>query len=84
MHETVTRWSVEIFLSESDGRSHAQARLLTGVQPPLTATGEATLSPHDVIDVPEIGFELAAARALRSLADLLLAVGDEDVEAITD
>lgn len=84
MHETVTRWSVEIFLSESDGRSHAQARLITGVQPPLTATGEATLSSHDVIDVPEIGFELAAARALRSLADLLLAAADEDVEAITD
>jgi hypothetical protein len=84
MSETVTRWSVEIFLRETDGRSHAQARLLTGLQPPLTATGDATVSPHDPLDVPEIGFELATARALRSLADKLLSVGDEDLAGIGD
>ena len=79
MSETVTRWSVEIFLSETDGRSHAHARLLSGVEPPLTATGEARLSEHDHLDVPEIGFELATARALRSLAAKLLTLGNEDV-----
>jgi len=79
MSETVTRWSVEIFLSEVDGRSHAHARLLSGLEPPLAATGDATLSEHDELDVPEIGFELATARALRSLADKLLTIGDEDV-----
>lgn len=84
MNETVTRWSVEIFLSETDGRSHAQARLLSGVQPPLTGTGVATLSEQDTLDVPEIGFELATARALRSLADQLLSVGNDDVAELAD
>jgi hypothetical protein len=84
MSATVTRWSVEIFLSETDGRSHAEARLLTGLQPPLATTGDATLSPQDLHDVPEIGFELATARALRSLADKLLSIGDEDVTGMSE
>jgi len=84
MNETVMRWSVEIFLSETDGRSRAQVLLLSGLQPPLTATGDAVLSPHDRLDVPEIGFELATARALRSLADKLLSIGDEDVAEVSD
>jgi hypothetical protein len=83
MNETVTRWSVEIFLSEIDGHTHAQARLASGLEPPLTAVGSATLSGHDVLDVAEVGFELATARALRSLADELLTVANEDVSALT-
>ena len=82
MNQTVTRWSVEIFLSEIDGHSHAEARLVSGARTPLTATGSATLSERDPLDVPEIGYELATARALRSLADKLLRTAAEDVEAI--
>ena len=82
MNQTATRWSVEIFLSEIDGHSHAEARLISGAKTPLTATGTATLSERDPLDVPEIGFELATARALRSLADKLLRTAAEDVEAI--
>jgi hypothetical protein len=83
MNETVTRWSVEIYLSEIEGHTHAEARLVSGLEPPLTTTGDATLSERDVLDVAEIGFELATARALRSLADELLTIGNEDVEALT-
>lgn len=83
MNETVTRWSVQIFLSEIDGHTHAQARLASGLEPPLTTTGEATLSRHDVLDVAEVGFELATARALRALADELLVTANGDVEALT-
>jgi hypothetical protein len=83
MNETVTRWSVEIFLSEIDGHTHAEARLVSGLEPPLTATGTATLSGRDKLDVAEVGFELATARALRSLADELLTIGNEDVQALT-
>lgn len=84
MSSTVIRWSVEIFLSEIDGHSHAEARLLSGAATPLTATGAATLSERDPFDVPEIGYELAAARALRSLADMLLSTAAEDVEAVAE
>jgi hypothetical protein len=83
MEPTVTHWSVEIFLSEVDGHSHAEARLVSGAKKQLTATGTARLSERDPLDVPEIGFELAAARALRSLADALLDTAAQDVEAIT-
>jgi hypothetical protein len=84
MTPTVIRWSVEIFLSEIDGHSHAEARLLSGAETPLTATGTARLSERDPVDVPEIGYELATARALRSLADKLLRTAAEDVEAVAD
>ncbi len=83
MNETVTRWSVQLYLSEVDGRTHAEARLVTGVEPPLTATGTATLSERDTLDVPEIGFELATARALHALAEALLTTADDDVQALT-
>lgn len=78
----VTKWTVELHLGEHEGRSHAQARLITGVEPALEATGHAQLSSRDPVDVPEIGFEIAAARALRALADLLTQTAEDDVEAV--
>ena len=83
MNETVTRWSVQLYLSEVDGHTHAEARLISGVEPPLTATGTATLSGRDTLDVAEIGFELAAARALHALAEALMVTAEDDVEALT-
>ena len=82
MNVSVDTWTVEIQLSESEGRTHARARLITGVEPPLAATGDARLSESDPVDVPEIGYELATARALRALADLLLRTAEEDVEGV--
>lgn len=84
MDGNVKKWTVEIHLGERDGRTHASARLLSGVEPPLTASGDARLSTQDAVDVPEIGYELAAARALRALADLLLATAETDVEAVAE
>lgn len=82
MNGTVTTWSVDIQLGERDGHTHAEARLITGVEPPLHASGEARMSEKDRVDVPEIGFELATARALRALADVLLKTAKEDVQAV--
>jgi hypothetical protein len=48
---------------------------------PLDSRGETRRNPSDV-DVPEIGDEVAAARALRRLADRLLWVASDDIEAI--
>jgi hypothetical protein len=79
---TAKEWSVRIFISEHDGSTHAEARLDTGVGTGLTGTGSARLSPKDN-DVPEIGDELAAARALADLAGRLRQTADEDVEEAT-
>jgi hypothetical protein len=79
----VTKWTVEIHLGELEGRTHARASLITGVEPPLQAAGDARLSENDPVDVPEIGYELATARALRALADLLLKTAEDDVEAVS-
>ncbi|MGA8246891.1 MAG: dsRBD fold-containing protein [Nocardioides sp.] len=83
MNETVTRWSVQLYLSEVDGHTHAEARLLSGVEPPLSATGTAALNEKDRLDVPEIGYELAAARALQALAEALQATAADDVQALS-
>jgi len=83
MSTTVARWSVEIELTERDGHTHALARLHTGLEHPLTATGSPQLSRQDRLDVAEIGYELAAARALQALAKTLLLSAQDDVTAIT-
>jgi len=79
---TTKTWSVEIFIGERDGNTHAEARLRTEDQTSLSATGSARLNPSDR-DVPEIGDELAAARALSHLAHRLLDAAADDIEGIT-
>jgi len=76
------RWTVDIFIDEGEGHTNARARLNTGVEPHLTGFGRAKLNPDDV-DVPEIGDELAAARALIELGNRLLATAARDIESIT-
>ena len=76
-------WSVEIFIGEQEGRTHAEARLSSETSAAaLTGTGTARLSPVDS-DVPEIGDELAASRALADLAHQLLDAAAEDIGAVT-
>lgn len=79
MEITTRTWKVELLLSDRDGRTHAEARLHSGLPHDLTATGEARLSPDDPVDVPKIGYELAAARALTRLGELLVQTADGDV-----
>jgi hypothetical protein len=78
----VTTWSVHLQLGDRDGHSHATARLHTGSPRELTASGTAELSPGDPSDVPEIGFELAAGRALIALGELLVSTGRADVDGV--
>jgi len=76
-------WSVEIFIGEQEGRTRAEARLSSERSAAaLTGTGTARLSPVDS-DVPEIGDELAASRALSDLAHQLLDAAAEDIGAVT-
>lgn len=72
-------WTVEIHLDEDDDTTHARAVLHSRDGRTLSARGSARRNPHDAV-VPEIGEELAAARALVLLGDQLLEVAERDVE----
>ena len=80
--DLTTTWSVEIHLSEHEGHTRAVAKLRTNDQTSLVGTGFARLNPTDR-DVPEIGEELATARALHALADRLLGAAVGDIAAVT-
>ena len=73
-------WDVRITVVESGGSTTAEATVLNGPPESLRAVGHARKSPEDP-EVPLIGDEIAAGRALRRLADRLLAVAEQDVSA---
>ena len=75
------RWNVEVFIGEHDGKTRAEARLHTDATN-LIGTGTSRLNPTDS-DVPEIGDELAVARALSELAHQLLHAAAEDIAGVT-
>jgi hypothetical protein len=78
------RWTVEIFINEHDDarRTYAEARLHTGDRTDLRGVGWARRRSDDR-EVPEIGDELAAARALSELSHRLLSAAVEDIEQVT-
>ena len=73
-------WDVRITVVESGGSTTAEATVMNGPPDALRAVGHARKSPGDP-EVPLIGDEIAAGRALRRLADRLLAVAEQDVSA---
>lgn len=79
-------WTIDIYLSEEIGEgtavTRAEARLRTQDDATdLRGHGGAHRHPDD--DVPEIGDELATARALSDLANQLLHAAAQDVAAVT-
>jgi hypothetical protein len=76
------QWSVQIFVGEADGRTYAEAALCDDIGNRVRGTGHAQLNPADH-DVPEIGDEIAVARALQDLSRRLLKVAADDVESLT-
>lgn len=79
---TVAEWSVRLSVSERDGDTEAEARLLMSEGADLTGHGSARRHPADQ-NVTKIGEELAVARALSDLAHRLLHEATADVEAVT-
>jgi hypothetical protein len=67
----IRQWRVVVTVVEDDGYTAAEARLFTDTGEDSVGAGHAQVS-HDDEDVPEIGAELATARALRDLAAQLL------------
>lgn len=83
---TVT-WQIQVALVESGGSTTAEAVLVNGPTEhddvaPLRTVGHARKDPVDP-EVPVIGDEIAAARALRRLADALLGQAEEDIAAVS-
>ena len=76
------RWRIDVFLGEHDGRTYAEARLHTELGDHLLGVGYARLGPDDY-DVPEIGDEVAVARALADLGHRLLVTAAQDIEQVT-
>ncbi|MEU5463672.1 DUF1876 domain-containing protein [Streptomyces althioticus] len=73
-------WKTRLHLFEEDGTTKARATLDTGTTT-LAGHGAAHRNPADP-DVPEIGDELAAGRALRDLGRQLLDIADRDIEGV--
>ena len=80
--DSVKSWTVRIDIGEHEGRTRAVAHLRSHDTDTLAGVGFARLSPADR-DVPEIGDEIAVARALSDLAHRLLHVATEDLEQVT-
>ena len=77
--DAVKTWTVQVRIDEHEGRTRAVARLRIDDTESLTGTGLARLNPADP-DVPEIGDELAVARALSELSHRVLDVAAGNIE----
>ena len=81
---TVTKhWTIDVFIGEDAGRTHAEVRLDADDGTRLVGIGEARLNPADE-NIPEIGDELAVARALTDLGHRLLVTAAADIQAVSD
>ncbi|AOW92647.1 hypothetical protein BFN03_07945 [Rhodococcus sp. WMMA185] len=78
------KWSVDVVIDENedDSRTRAQARLRTSDTRTLVGVGLARRNPDDP-EIPEIGDELATARALADLSHQLVEATASDLEAAT-
>jgi hypothetical protein len=74
------KWRAEVFLFEQDGQTRADVVLETG-DSTLHGYGEARCHSGET-DVPEIGDELAVARALADLGRKLSSTAADDLEGI--
>jgi hypothetical protein len=73
-------WQVRVSIVESDDDTDARVVLVADSPAHLTASGHSHRSAADT-PIPEIGDQVAVARALRRLADQLLDTATEDIEA---
>ena len=72
-------WTIEVVFTEDEDRTRADALLRAGERE-LHGWGRAKRNPEDP-DVPAVGEELAAARALSDLTHQLVQEAAESIEA---
>jgi hypothetical protein len=75
----IKTWTVEIFISEHEDTTSAEAVLHTSEGTEIRHSGHARKSPRDP-NVPEIGEELATCRALAGLSHDLFEASVADIE----
>jgi len=75
-------WRVQVSVVETGDNTRASALLISDQAGELRGQGDSHRSPHDV-PKGAIGDEVAVARALRHLADSLLARAESDIEVAT-
>ncbi|SOC52376.1 dsRBD fold-containing protein [Ornithinimicrobium cerasi] len=78
----VRDWTVRITIFEGGDDTSAQAVLVADAPDHIRAHGESHRSARDRMS-PEIGDEVAVARALRHLADQLMTAAEDDIAAAT-
>ncbi|MFF1742669.1 dsRBD fold-containing protein [Streptomyces mirabilis] len=76
----MVEWKVRLYLSENEGTTKARVVVNTGTTT-LTGHGTAHCNPEDA-DVPEIGDELAAGRALHDLGQQLVSTAERDIKGL--
>ena len=76
------QWSITVDIDEEDDTTLASISLRTPTGQDVTGVGRAQRNPLDP-SVPEIGDELAVARALRNLAERLLHTTERDISGAT-
>jgi hypothetical protein len=74
-------WRVNIDLFEREDETTAHAVLVAEAPQRLEADGRARRNPADVA-VPQIGDEIAVARALRRLSDRLFETASSDISGV--
>ncbi|MFD8217882.1 dsRBD fold-containing protein [Streptomyces sp. NPDC059697] len=73
-------WKVRLYLSDDEGTTRARVVVNTGTTT-LTGHGAARCNPADS-DVPEIGDELAAGRAMHDLGRQLVSTAERDIKGL--
>lgn len=77
---SIKAWHVDLTVTEEPPHTRVEAVLRTDAGVTVRREGVARCNPSDA-DVPRIGDELAACRALADLAHALLEIATADVEA---
>jgi hypothetical protein len=75
-------WLVSLSLTETDGQTRAEARLVMPGDDELAGHGQARRNPADR-EISRIGAQIAAARALSDLAGQLLQAAATAIEDST-
>jgi Domain of unknown function (DUF1876) len=80
--DLTNKWSVEIDFDEDETHTHATVRAQCGNDETVTALGDAYRNPKDSSQ-PQVGEEIAAARALFALGSELLQRASSRIEQVT-
>lgn len=75
-------WQIEIEFDEDDTHTHATATARVRGDRALTGRGDAYRNPKDP-NLPVVGEEIAAARALIELTSQLLRTAADQIEQVT-